>query len=454
MNEYDYLKKAYEKMGDEKYTEVISLCGKALKINKNLSDAYNFRGNAKYELGEYAAAIEDFSKAIELCPHSSRHYYDRSWAYLRTDRSEEAILDMNKALELEPNTPGYYYDKGRMEYDCKRYKEAVSDFSKGLEISPDDVSFIRRGNCYVEMKEYDLALADYNKAISLEPDNYLAYYQRGLLYEETECLKKALNDFEKALELCPEDDDVMIELGFLQINLGKKDALKYFDRAIKVNPSKINYICRITARKKFYQRKEAIQNLAENKMIDMSEGEIIFNKKHARDDIKDLNKILELDSSDTTALRKRAARYHYLQNFSKAIRDTNTLIKLEPECSENYYVLAILNYCMEENKEALRLCNLCLEFKLHNNELTDVLFLKAQTEYELGKYKDVVSDLNRALYLEDTCGLYYYRGLANYKLWNIKQSFRDIKKALELRADSEDAFGIKIPKLIKLFLRK
>ena len=43
MNEFDYLAKAKNKMDDEKYNEVISLCDKALKINDDLSDAYNIR---------------------------------------------------------------------------------------------------------------------------------------------------------------------------------------------------------------------------------------------------------------------------------------------------------------------------------------------------------------------------------------------------------------------------
>ena len=50
MNEFDYLAKAKDKMCDEKYNEVISLCTKALNINSELPYAYNFRGNAKCEL--------------------------------------------------------------------------------------------------------------------------------------------------------------------------------------------------------------------------------------------------------------------------------------------------------------------------------------------------------------------------------------------------------------------
>ena len=77
MNEFDYLAEAKTNMENEDYSAVISLCDKALKINKNLPDAYSFRGNAKYELEEYDEAIDDFSKAIDKEPNESKHYYDR-----------------------------------------------------------------------------------------------------------------------------------------------------------------------------------------------------------------------------------------------------------------------------------------------------------------------------------------------------------------------------------------
>ena len=57
MNEFDYLAEAKTNMEIADYSAVISLCDKALKINKNLPEAYSFRGNAKYELEEYDEAV-------------------------------------------------------------------------------------------------------------------------------------------------------------------------------------------------------------------------------------------------------------------------------------------------------------------------------------------------------------------------------------------------------------
>ena len=68
-------------MEDEKFHEVIKLCDKALKINKDLPEAYNLRANAKYELMRYNNAIDDFSLAINKERNNDRYYYNRGQAY-------------------------------------------------------------------------------------------------------------------------------------------------------------------------------------------------------------------------------------------------------------------------------------------------------------------------------------------------------------------------------------
>ena len=48
-----------------------------IEINPKYSEAYSNRGNAKKSLGQYQAAIEDFSKAIEINPKNSSFYNNR-----------------------------------------------------------------------------------------------------------------------------------------------------------------------------------------------------------------------------------------------------------------------------------------------------------------------------------------------------------------------------------------
>jgi len=58
------------------------------------------RGSAKYNLGAYRGAIEDYNKAIEINPKSADAYYGRGLAKLGLGQKDSGCLDLSKAREL------------------------------------------------------------------------------------------------------------------------------------------------------------------------------------------------------------------------------------------------------------------------------------------------------------------------------------------------------------------
>ena len=128
MNEFDYLAKAKDKMNNENFIEAKSLCEKALKINSELPDAYNLRGNANYQLGYYKESIEDFSKAIEREPNNADYYYDRSWSYCNMDKYEDSIVSElameGKSVKKDISMDGIFYvvASARIYWDLEKKK--------------------------------------------------------------------------------------------------------------------------------------------------------------------------------------------------------------------------------------------------------------------------------------------------------------------------------------------
>ena len=454
MNEYDYLAKAKHKMKKEDYHEVISLCDKALKLNEDLPEAYDFRGNAKYELGEYDDALEDFDELIKRDPNDAEHYYDRSWAYCKIDKYEDAIVDMAKALEIKPKTSLYYYEKARFEYLAERYKESVIDLTKGIEIRPTENKYIERGKSYMELEEFELALSDFNSAIEIESESSRAYYHRGILYKRLERLKDAEYDFKKAIQLSSGYDDAMTELGFIIIELNKNDGMKYFNKAIKVNPCADNFYYRVLARARILKRQDDIENLALGKPIKNEKAEfIIFNDKQAQDDIKDLNEAITLDPEDLTYLRLRVTRYNHLKQYENALKDCETLVKLEPENKE--WILSKA-YCKFNTDDYLGAIEGIDNYLNINDGVGDdfLYYTRGMANYELGERQTAVNDFTKGLAIKETAELYYYKGLTNYKLKKFVLSYKDFKKSLELNPNIESETNYRIPKLIKMFIKK
>lgn len=449
MNEFDYLAKAKDKMNNENFIEAKSLCEKALKINSELSDAYNLKGNANYELGNFEESVEDFTKAIEKDPNNAEHYYDRSWTYNKMDRSHSAMLDINKALELEPSNSRFYYSRAGFEYDLGRYKEAIKDYTKAIEINPTAKKYIARGDCYIELEMYNEAIADYTSAIETEPESYVAYHRRGLAKMDLEQFEEAIKDFEKAIEIYPDAAYPRIQIGYATIALGKKDAMKYFNQAVKVFPDADIYLERVKARVKILLRETALENLAQNKDIctDFFDRKL-FNEKQAKDDIKDLNKALKDDPDNIEALEFRADRYFYLEKFDKSVADLTKLIELEPDTPKYYYNLALIELHRGKYQEVIDDCNKF--FELNGNEIdTDVFFLRAKAGYKLKQYEKVIDDMTVVISFEDSFGGYYYRGLAHYKCGHFFRAVSDIYTATEINPNVLETYEDKLPKLLE-----
>ncbi|NWV59868.1 TTC32 protein, partial [Malurus elegans] len=68
----------------------------------DLATALNDRGQVRYLRVEFAAAVQDFTAAIECQPGFEVPYYNRGLVRYRLGDFDEAMKDFKKVLELNP----------------------------------------------------------------------------------------------------------------------------------------------------------------------------------------------------------------------------------------------------------------------------------------------------------------------------------------------------------------
>lgn len=87
---------------EENYEEAVACFEKEIAEKKNLGEAYRGLGIAKYELGEYEAAVDAFKNALENKTEATTTIYSLMAAsYLQMDDYESALDYYNKALEMK-----------------------------------------------------------------------------------------------------------------------------------------------------------------------------------------------------------------------------------------------------------------------------------------------------------------------------------------------------------------
>jgi len=73
------------------------------RSSKDLSTAFNNRGNAYYEKKDYNHAIADYSEALRLDPEFALAFYNRSCAYRDKGDNDRAVDDYIQAILLDPS---------------------------------------------------------------------------------------------------------------------------------------------------------------------------------------------------------------------------------------------------------------------------------------------------------------------------------------------------------------
>lgn len=87
-----------------------------------------------------AAAIDDYSKSIELEPTYARAYYERGLAYHSLDSLNYAIADYTMAIELNPKISRAYFNRGTANATVGDMVKACSDWEKAANLGFEDAA--------------------------------------------------------------------------------------------------------------------------------------------------------------------------------------------------------------------------------------------------------------------------------------------------------------------------
>jgi len=144
--------------------------------------AYNNRGIAKSDAGDFSGAIQDYNNAINLHPKHVNAYTNRGKAKMELGDLQGAINDYNKAVQLEPNDAGIYLNRGVVKDKLNDLSGAIDDYSKAIQLKPQyPEAYYNRGSDKAMLRDLNGALTDFNKSIELNPEFAKAYLNRGMI---------------------------------------------------------------------------------------------------------------------------------------------------------------------------------------------------------------------------------------------------------------------------------
>jgi len=269
------------------YKGMLEAFNQALKINKthereinqllkaswaeNFNDGVNYFNAANRSANQDSAkilrqkAINAFETAIMMQPDSNDTYRNLVFVYLSAGDLDGAIepserwINKIKSLESYQFITELYYTKAEQQWNKYQTSKNPADSVKAVELYQITEKYATEGlakypndgtlnsflfNTYISLGKKDLALSKAKAAVEANPNDKFANYNAGTMLLEAKEYEQAVKYFKKALEIDPKYENAIYNISACYINWGiqvrekeeeanktDKSYLQYFENA-------------------------------------------------------------------------------------------------------------------------------------------------------------------------------------------------------------------------------
>ena len=179
-------------------------------------------GVALADQNNHAAAIEHYTRAIELATTFPEAYYNRAIAFQASGDTARALADYTQAIALNPAEARSYNNRGNLFAASGQFDPALRDFTQAIALDPGYTdAFANRGRVYLATGILREAAEDYSKAITTKPDFAAAYHDRAVVFLQLKEYDKAWADVLACRRLGLQPNPELIQR--LETELGKRE---------------------------------------------------------------------------------------------------------------------------------------------------------------------------------------------------------------------------------------
>lgn len=108
----DYLTLGHDQLEEEDFNGALQSANCGLTFDSKSYDFYMLRADIYCDMGNTDESIADFSRAIELRPDSAHAYNYRGWAHYQHGDFNAAMADVNHAIALDQDLAYAYNNRG------------------------------------------------------------------------------------------------------------------------------------------------------------------------------------------------------------------------------------------------------------------------------------------------------------------------------------------------------
>ncbi|MEA5447709.1 tetratricopeptide repeat protein [Leptolyngbya sp. CCNP1308] len=123
-------------------------------------------GKAHWQIGNTAAALEQFTAAIALDPANVRAYGNRGLLHCQQGQDDLALSDWQQGLQHQPGHALIHYNRGLLHFRQQNYAAALADFDAAIATNPNLAeAYLHRGHAHEQLGQSAAAAHDWELAL-------------------------------------------------------------------------------------------------------------------------------------------------------------------------------------------------------------------------------------------------------------------------------------------------
>lgn len=205
--------------------------------------AHFLLGNNYFGQQEYAKAVSEYQKSVEVAPEFAPAYNLLGYAYRQSGRFEDAEKAFKKYIELIPDDPNPYDSYAELLMKTGRFDESIAMYRKALQTDPQfSPSYIGIASNLMYQGKHDAARAEawkLHQAARNDADRRNALFARAIAYADEGKLDAALEELQKQYGVAEKIKDAAnmagdaVAMGDVLLEAGKpEEARKYYEKAV------------------------------------------------------------------------------------------------------------------------------------------------------------------------------------------------------------------------------
>ena len=305
------LVRAYVMQG--KFDEVLQVPSEGL-AEPERAEILAAQAMARMTRGDLAAAQSTLEQAAALMPDSPAVLTEQARLEMIRGNNQRALEILGQVLAGSDATAAGWSLMGELELREGNREKAEEALSKAIERGSVWSDLLKRALLRIDLGKYEEAQADIDALLKFSPEHFEFNYAQGLVYFRQEQYTKALEFFTRAEGAQPRFYPAVFFLGATHHILGnEKQADQYISRYVAAVPD--NAIAR--------------KLLAE---IRLEQGDYAEVERL-------LGPVLQVNESDTGALRMLASTLAREGNIDGAVEKLQQAVALEPDSAEVHVAL-------------------------------------------------------------------------------------------------------------------